>query len=171
ELGGCGQAEQLQAVGDDPDDQAAEHRINHLAAPAEQARPADDCGGDGVQHVRAAVDAAGDRAEIGGVDDPGDAGGQAAQRERRYPNPVRMDTGPPSRLGIAADRVDVAAEPGPAEQGGVDDQDPKHDQHYPGQTAHREQQSAAVGVADQHHDDASDRYHGDLEQGNAQWRG
>src|SRR5215471_15940672 len=88
QLRGGGQADQLQAVGDHADDQAAEHGIQHLAPAAEQAGAADDRGGHGVQHVLAAVDAAGDRAEVGRVDDAGDAGGQPAQRERGDPDPV-----------------------------------------------------------------------------------
>ena len=50
-LGGRGHAEHLQAVVDHADREAAEHDVQHPAAPAEQATAADDRGRDGVQEI------------------------------------------------------------------------------------------------------------------------
>ena len=50
-LGGGPEPEQLQAVVDHGDDNPAKDGAQHLAPPAEQAGPADDRGGHGVQDV------------------------------------------------------------------------------------------------------------------------
>src|SRR5438270_2272925 len=175
-LGGGAQAEQFQPVVDHRDDDPAEHRAEHLAAAAEQAGPADDRGGHREQDVLPARDVGGDRAEVGGVDDAHDARGQPAQRERDDPDPAQVDPGPAGRLGVAADRVDVPAEPGPAEQEAPGDQHDQDDQDYPGHAAQHGEAGPAVGVADQDHGDAGDRHqhhpqHGHAERGRGQLAG
>src|ERR1700733_5411922 len=162
-LRGGAQAEQLQAVVDHGDDDPAEDRAQHLAAPAEQAGAADDRGGDGVQDVVAARDAGGDRAEVGGVDDAHDARRQPAQREREDPDPAQVDAGSPGRLGVAADGVDVPAEPGAAEQEAPGDHHDQDHQHHPRHAAHHGDTDAPVGVTDEHHHHARDRHRADLQ--------
>ena len=86
------EAEQLQALVDDGEEQGAEDRPDHLALAAEQADAADDGGTHDVeqdalaQHRRAGLEPA-------GVEDGGDAGAQAA-RSRRPRNTTRR-TGTP----------------------------------------------------------------------------
>src|SRR5215475_11809511 len=112
--------EKLQAVVDHGDHQPAEYRAEHPAAAAKEAHPTDDGGRHGVQNVLAALEVAGHAAQVGGVDDAADAGGQTAQHERGDPDPAQVDAGPPGCLCIAADGVDVPAEPGPVQQNGPD---------------------------------------------------
>ena len=49
--------EECQAVGQRRDDESTEHRVDRLAVAAEQARTADDSGGDRVEDVSPAVEA------------------------------------------------------------------------------------------------------------------
>ena len=67
---------QAHAVVDGGDHEAAEHGVDRLAPAAEQAGPADDRGGDRVEHERAAVEGGRHRPQPRGVDDAGDAGGE-----------------------------------------------------------------------------------------------
>src|SRR5271170_7726603 len=159
------QAEQFQAVVDHGHDDAAEDRAHHLAPAAEQADPADDRGGHREQDVLAALDTGGDRAEVGGVDNATDAGGQPGQGEGEDPDPVQVDAGPAGRLGVAADGVDVPAEPGPAEQEAVDHEHRQDHQDDPGHAAHDQEEPAAVDVADEHHGHPGDRHRGHLQPG------
>src|SRR5580700_9842521 len=166
-LGRGAQAEQFQAVVDHGHDDPAEDRAHHLAPAAEQAGAADHRGGHREQDVVPALDVGGDRAEVGGEDDAHDAGGQPGQGEGDDPDPVQVDARAPGRLGVAADGVDVPAEPGPAEQEAVGHEHDQDHQHHPRHAVHDQQEPAAVGVADQHHDHAGHRHGGDLQPGHA----
>src|ERR1700732_2704752 len=85
---------------------------------AEEAGPADDRGGDGVEdeltgvrRVRAEL-AVEERAE----QDPGDPRGDRAEDENPGPDGRQAHAGSSGCFGIAADGVDIAAEAGPLEQ-------------------------------------------------------
>ena len=89
---GEGEAEQLQALVDDGEEQGAEHRPDHLALAAEQADAADHRGADDVeqdalaQHGRAGLEPA-------GVED----GGDARRRGREIDDRPRTRRGGPAR--------------------------------------------------------------------------
>src|SRR5450759_4067234 len=73
----------------------------------------------------------------------------------------------PGRLGVAADRVNVAAETGPAGQDGIKHQDAEHDEDGPGHSAEDSEAGATVGIAHDDHENAGDSHDGDLQQGDA----
>ena len=104
------QAEQAQAVGDAGDHERAEQRGLDVPAPAEQRRAADDRRGDRVQEDLAAARVRVDRAQPRGEHDAADGRHQRADREAGDADPVDVDARAPRRLGVAADRVDVAPE-------------------------------------------------------------
>src|SRR5215469_15522468 len=93
--GQLAEVEQGHAVGDAADEEAAEHAVDGLAPAAEQADPADDGGGDGVQHELAGVGGVGavlaveERAE----QDAAQRGGGRAQRERPGADRDQADPG------------------------------------------------------------------------------
>ena len=53
---GGADVEQGESVGEGGDDETAQERVNRLAVPAEQAGASNDGRGNGVEHVRAAVE-------------------------------------------------------------------------------------------------------------------
>ena len=81
---------------------------------------------------------------------PADAGRERGEHEGERPDPRKAHAGPPGGLGVAADGVDVAAEPRPAEHERPERQDPEDDQHDPRHAADRHEK-AAIRVADQQH--------------------
>ena len=86
---------------------------------------------------------------------------------------VRMlgqaDAGPARRLGVAADRIHVAAESGPLEQGGPAEEHDEDDRDDERQSVD-DPEMGAVDVADGHDDNAGRGGDDDLEQGQARGR-
>ena len=100
----------IQAVRDRRDDERAEQGAAHLAPAPEQAHAADDRGRDRVEQERAASDVQVHGLETRREDDPADAGHDPGDHEHENPHARDVDAGAPRRLGVAADRVDVAPE-------------------------------------------------------------
>ena len=91
-----------------PDDEGAEQGAPHGAATAEEARAADDDGGD---RVEVEVDAGVGRGGVGAADlDPGaDREDRAGGEVHAHEHAVDADAGEARRLGVVADGVDVPA--------------------------------------------------------------
>src|SRR5260370_18982610 len=90
---------------------------------------------------------------------------EAAEREAHRPDHDQVDARPPGRLGVTADRVDIAAETGPGGQYGPQHDDTEHDGDDPGNAAQCGEANAAAGIADQDDDDPADAHHPALQQG------
>ena len=109
-----GRADQVGAVADHADDQAAEERAADAPAAPEEADAADHGGRDGIEQDRAAADGQIDPVEAGGEDDPAEAGHRPGDDEAENPDQLDVDAGAARSLGVAADRVDVTPEGRPA---------------------------------------------------------
>src|SRR3954454_4448482 len=120
-----------EAVLQDGGDEDAEDRAEHRSDPAEQARPADDDGGDGLQVV-GVVAADGRRREAGQRQEASQAGERAGERVDLDEVAVDGDAGAARRLLVGADRVRVAPEAGGGEDDAEDDRHCEGDQHQPG---------------------------------------
>jgi hypothetical protein len=88
----------------------------------------------------------------------------SGEHERAHANPGEVDAGSAGRFGVAADRVDVAAEAGPVEQQGVADEHAQDDRHHPWHALERHQQTTVV-VAHQDEDNAGNGHREDLDRG------
>ena len=164
----AGHAEQVEAVVDAADDEAAEYAVDGLAPAAEQAGAADDRRGHREQHVAVGGldDVGGQRHLPRGEQHAGDAGDQAREDEGPGPDGGQADTGSARRLRVAADGVHVAAEAGSLQQdrtGGEHDQD---DRDNVGNPLDRPE-VGPVDVADGDERDARDRDDDDLDHGQA----
>src|SRR5438105_15755518 len=114
ELHRVGVADEVDAVRDHPDDQPAEERAADPSAAAEEADAADHRRRDRVEQDRAAAGRRVDRVQPRGEDDPAESGHRARDHEDEDPDELDVDAGPAGGLGVAADRVDVAAKGRPA---------------------------------------------------------
>ena len=79
-------AEQRHAVRDDGHHEAADHGVEHAAASTEQARAADDGGGDGQQHGVVAAGLRADRLQLRGQRHAAEGGDGRAHDEAREPH-------------------------------------------------------------------------------------
>src|SRR5579862_5894624 len=162
----CGQFSQVEkghAVGDAADEEAAENAVDGLTPAAEEADPADDGGGDGVQDELTGVGRIGAvlTVEKGAEQDAAETGGRRAQREGPGAHAGQADAGAAGRLGVPADGIQVAAEAGPLEHerpGAGHDED---DRDHPRNSLHRLEGGPAVDIADSHHSYPDQRHQGD----------
>ena len=90
--------------------------MQHLAPSAEEARPPDDGGRDGVEHDLPTVEVVRHAAEVGSVEQTADAGGEGTEDEAPGPDRRQVDPGAARRFRVAADGIDVAAETGSLHQ-------------------------------------------------------
>src|SRR5690606_16367257 len=95
--------------------------------PAHQTGAPDDDGGDGVQLVANSVVRTA-LIELAGVDDAGQSGEQAGDREHCDLDPARVDARETGRALVAAEGVDVAGEDRVADHEDRDDTDGEEDQ-------------------------------------------
>src|SRR4051794_34651701 len=149
ELRARAQPEEAEPVVDRRDDERAEHGRLDVAAAAEQRRAADDGRRDRVQQDGAAARVRVDRAQARGEHDAAERRHHRADPEAGDLDVVDVDARAPGRLGVAADGVDVAAEPGPVEHERPQDvQGRDHEEHVG---------DPAVRVGERDHDDAGRR--------------
>src|SRR5712692_4687759 len=161
---------QIHAVVDAADQQAAKDSVDDLAAAAEQARTADDRGGDGEEDELAALDVVGHAPDVRGIENDADAGRHRAEGEGDGPNHGQVDAGPACGFGVAADRVYGAPKLRPLEQDRPDAQDTEHDWDRPRHTG-QGPEVGAVDVGDGHDDNPGGRDQADLQDGQAHRRG
>src|SRR5215475_2085826 len=102
-------AEQVEAVVDGTDDEAAQDAVDGLAPAAEEAGATDDGRGHGQQYVAVGGldDVGGQRDLPRGEQNAGDPGGQGGEDEGPGSDGGQADPGSPRRLGVAPDGVDV----------------------------------------------------------------
>src|SRR5260370_23705484 len=157
------QVEQRYAVGDAADEEAAENTVECLTPAAEEADPADDGGGDGVQDKLTGVCRIGAvlTVEEGTEQDAAESGGRRAQREGPGADADDVDAGAAGRLGGAADGIEVAAEADPPEHERPDAEHDEDDRDHPPNSLHRLEGGSAVDIADSHHSHPDERHQGD----------
>src|SRR5205823_4392904 len=153
-------ADKVGADADHADDQAAEERAADAPAAPEEADAADHGGRDGIEQNRAAPERQVDRVEAGGEDDPAQAGHRAGDDEAENPDQLDIDAGAPRRLGVTADRVDVAPKRRPACEIGEENDDEKdyqpHERHPPRVVADRDGGEGKPAV-EEHADNGDDQ--------------
>src|SRR5205814_5979304 len=139
-----GVADEIDAIRDHADDQAAEEGAADPAAAAEEADPADHGRRDRVEQDCAATGAfETDAVEAGGEDDASHCGHRTGDHEDEDPDQLDVDPRAPGSLGVAANRVDVAAESRPA-----GDVSREHDEEDDDQSDERHTRSRLRLVAD-----------------------
>ena len=141
--------EEDQRAGDGGDQDGGERRAHHRADAAQDADPADDRGGDDGELEIGRHGRLDDR-ELGREQDRGDAGEGAVDQEHLQDHAAPVDAGEPCRLGIAADRVDAAAEAAVAHPpgGGRGQHHHEPDRHGDAERLHLRQGVAGGQVAD-----------------------
>ena len=123
----CDRPTRMRALAMNPRKRAPSAAPSERPGAAEDADPADDDRGDDLERV-AARGRPVDRPEFDDVHDPGDAGQQAAQGEGHEDDQPRRDAEDGGRLRVAADRVELPAEPGPAQEDRPDHDDDDRDE-------------------------------------------
>lgn len=103
------QREQVHAVGDRADDQSAQQSRPDRTSATEEAGPGDDRTGDGHEQQVAAAGGLVDGGEPRGRENAAGRSERRTQDEHEHPDVVDLDPRTAGRLGIAADREDVAA--------------------------------------------------------------
>src|SRR5690606_33628754 len=128
---------EVEAVLDDAEDERADEGADHGAAATEEARPADDDGGDGGELQEVAGRGVGG-VRLAGDDDGRRAGAHAAEDVDGDEHPVHGHADAPGGLAVAADGVDPLP-PGDPPQEHVDDDgedgDEDHGPRHPPEVA------------------------------------
>src|SRR5690606_8088317 len=144
-----GDALQGEAVLDGHDDHHTEQGVPRAAAATEEGRTADDGGGDDVHQELTGARALVGGGDLRGHEETADGGEGTGDREHRDPDQLHVDAGAPGGLDAAAEREDLAAVGGAAQD--------EVREHQEGQEDHDGQREALVLAAHDRDDEGQDR--------------